>query len=237
MTYLENHDQVSNSARGDRLQRLTSPGRYKAMTAAWLLAPGTPMFFQGQEYGASNPFLYFADHVDELARLVQKGRLEFLCQFRSTASPDLQPCLPDPGKPETFVESKLDPAERAKHVEVYHLHRDLLKLRREDPIFRAQCGERIHGAVIGPEAFLLRYFGEADDCRIVLVNLGRDLFPNPVSEPLLAPPPGRHWEVLWYSEHPRYGGCGAPPLETNSHWRIPGHAAIVLHPTFSENRP
>jgi maltooligosyltrehalose trehalohydrolase len=230
ITYLENHDQVSNSARGDRLRSLTSPGRYKAMTAAWLLAPGTPMFFQGQEFGASNPFQYFADHVDELARLVQKGRTEFLAQFRSIAHPDLQEHLPHPGAPETFVESKLDRRERAANDHIVQLHRDLLRLRRDDPIFRTQSADRVFGAVIGPEAFLLRYFGEGDDCRLVVVNLGRDLFPNPTSEPLMAPPPDQRWEVLWYSEHPRYGGCGAPPLEADATWRLPGHAAIVLRP-------
>jgi maltooligosyltrehalose trehalohydrolase len=231
VTYLENHDQVSNSARGDRLQGLTSPGRYKAVTAMWLLAPGTPMFFQGQEFGASKPFLYFADHVDRLARLVQKGRYEFLGQFRSISQSEVQQYLPDPGAPETFVESKLDRTERLRHPELVALHRDLLTLRREDPIFRLQRSDLIHGAVIGPEALLLRSFSpDSADCRVVVVNLGRDLFPNPTSEPLMAPPPGRGWETLWYSEHPRYGGCGAPPLDVEDYWRIPGHAAIVLRP-------
>ena len=200
------------------------------MTGLWLLTPGTPMFFQGQEFGATNPFLYFADHVEELARAVQKGRLEFLTQFRSIAHPDLEPYLPDPGAQETFVASKLDRSERATHSEVYALHRDLLKLRREDPIFRVQRADQLHGAVIGPEALVLRYFGEAEDCRLLVVNLGRDLFPNPTSEPLMAPPRGHHWEVLWYSEHPKYGGCGAPPFESDERWRIPGRAAIVLIP-------
>src|SRR5262249_13358335 len=142
ITFLENHDQVSNSARGDRLRTLTSPAQYKAMTAVWLLAPGTPMFFQGQEFGATNPFLYFADHVDELARAVQKGRFEFLTQFRSIAHPDLQPHLPDPGALETFVASKLDLAERITNAPVLALHHDLLALRRDDPIFRAQRADR-----------------------------------------------------------------------------------------------
>src|SRR5262249_29373826 len=110
-------------------------------------------------------------------------------------------------------------------------------LRREDPIFRAQRGDRMFGAVIGSEAFVLRFFGEGDDCRLVLVNLGRDLFPNPMSEPLMAPPEGRRWDVLWYSENPRYGGCGAPPFESNDLWRIPGHAAIVLAPVPDGERP
>lgn len=233
ITYLENHDQVSNSARGDRLRMLTSPAQFKAMTAVWLLAPGTPMLFQGQEFGATNPFLYFADHVDELARLVEKGRNEFLAQFRSIAHPDLQRYLPDPGAAETFIASKLTRAQRIAHPEIYTLHRDLLRLRREDPIFSTQRVDRVHGAVIGPDAFVLRYFGEGDDCRLVLANLGRDLFPNPTSEPLMAAPRSKRWEVLWYSEHPRYGGCGAPPVETDTRWRIPGRATIVLHPVPS----
>ncbi|QEH39124.1 Malto-oligosyltrehalose trehalohydrolase [Aquisphaera giovannonii] len=230
VTFLENHDQVSNSARGDRLYSLTSPAQYKAMAAAWLLAPGTPMFFQGQEFGATNPFLYFADHVDDLASKVQQGRIEFLSTFRSIANPDFQEYLPNPAAIETFVGSKLDFSERARHPGLLALHRDLLRLRREDPIFRTQRADRIFGAVIGPDAYLLRYFGEKDDCRLVLTNLGRDIFPNPASEPLMAPPKGRRWEILWYSEHPQYGGCGAPPFESETEWRMPGRATVVLKP-------
>jgi maltooligosyltrehalose trehalohydrolase len=233
ITYLENHDQVSNSARGDRLHRLTSPGRHKAMTAVLLLAPGTPMLFQGQEFNASNPFAYFADHVDDLAEKVKKGRMEFLAQFRSIAHPSMQLYLPDPGDPETFRKAKLDPAEREANPEVVLFHRDLIRLRQQDPVFRSQRGDRMYGAVIGPEAFVLRFFGAEDDLyddRLLVVNLGRDLFPNPTSEPLLAPPEGALWEILWNSEDPRYGGCGAPPVDTDDHWRIPGHATIVLGP-------
>src|SRR5262249_49912325 len=56
VVYLQNHDQIANSARGGRVDQLTSPGRYRAMTALMLLGPNTPMLFQGQEYGASQPF-------------------------------------------------------------------------------------------------------------------------------------------------------------------------------------
>ncbi len=188
------------------------------------------MFFQGQEFGATNPFLYFADHDGHLAQLIRKGRHAFLANFDSIGHPDLQGQLPDPGALETFVASKLDLAERTKHAETLALHRDLLKLRREDPIFRTQRANRMFGAVIGPEAFVLRYFGEGGDCRLVVANLGRDLFPNPTSEPLMAAPPGRYWDVLWYSEHPRYGGCGAPPFESSERSRIPGRSTIVFKP-------
>src|SRR5206468_3069177 len=107
----------------------------------------------------------------------------------------------------------------------------------EDPTFKIQKRDRIHGAVVGPEAFVLRFFGMEGDGedRLLVVNLGRDLFPNPVSEPLLAPPEGMTWSILWNSEDPRYGGCGAPPVDTEDQWRIPGHAAVVLQPRPAED--
>ena len=113
---------------------LTSPGRYRAMTALMLLAPGTPMLFQGQEFAASSPFLYFADHPAELAKLVRKGRAEFLTQFPQPAAlRGRRPPLADPADPQTFERCKLDFSERQSHAAVYALHRDLLRLRREDP--------------------------------------------------------------------------------------------------------
>src|SRR5262249_40123934 len=74
ITFLQNHDQIANSGRGLRCHASTSVGRLKALTALLLLGPGTPMLFQGQEFMASSPFLYFADHEPKLARLVAAGR-------------------------------------------------------------------------------------------------------------------------------------------------------------------
>jgi maltooligosyltrehalose trehalohydrolase len=232
VTFTQNHDQIANSGRGERAHALTSPGRWRALTALLLLGPGTPMLFMGQEFAASSPFLYFADHNQELAPLVCKGRAEFLAQFRSLATPEAQAVLRDPCDPQTFELSKLDLSERERHAEIYALHRELLRLRRSDPVFRAQRPGGLDGAVLGDEAFVLRFFGEAagqlDDDRLLLVNLGRDLHLHPAPEPLLAPPAGMHWEVLWSSEDPHYGGLGTPPLDTNEGWRLPGHAAVVL---------
>ena len=76
--------------------------------------------------------------------------------------------------------------------------------------------------MLGPEAFALRFFGDGPNDRLLLVNLGRDLYPMPNSEPLLAPPPGMEWSVLWFSEHPRYEGSGIPPLEPGPSWRSLG---------------
>jgi maltooligosyltrehalose trehalohydrolase len=230
VTFTQNHDQVANSGRGLRCRELTSPGRFRAVTAVLLLGPGTPMLFMGQEFAASSPFLYFADHHPELAKLVCKGRAEFLAQFRSLAVPEVQGCLPEPHRRETFERCKLDFSERARHRKVYDLHRDLLKLRREDPAFRAQAPRGVDGAVLGEEALVLRFFVEEGEDRLLVVNLGRDLHLDPAPEPLLAPPEGKAWAILWSSEDPRYGGTGTAPLDTEENWLIPGEAAVVLAP-------
>ncbi len=232
VVFVQNHDQIANSGRGERLHRLTSPGRYRAITALTLLAPGTPMLFQGQEFAASSPFLYFADHTPELARLVTEGRGEFLRQFPSLAAPEMKACLAPPADRATFERCRLDFAERERHAEAYALHRDLLALRREDAAFRAQRAGGVDGAVLGDEAFVLRFFADDDaDDRLLIVNLGRDLPLATVAEPLLAPPEAHRWEIRWASEHPRYGGCGMPALAEDESWRLAGHTAVVLRPT------
>ena len=228
VNYLENHDQVANSLRGLRLHQLTSPGQLRALTALLLLGPGTPMLFQGQEFGSTAPFLYFADHNPELARLVARGRRDFLRQFPSIASSEADACLDNPESEHTFRRCKLNLEERETHREIYALHRDLLKLRREDPVFsRARLGG-VDGAVLGPEAFVLRYFGEQNNDRILLVNLGMNLHLEPVPEPLLAPLENHRWALAWSSESPRYGGCGLSPIDTEKTWKVPGHSAVLL---------
>ncbi len=227
VNYIQNHDQIANSLRGIRLHALTSPGRFRALTALFLLGPGTPMLFQGQEFAASTPFLYFADHNPELAKLVAVGRRKFLEQFPSVACPESTPCLVNPESEDTFKQCKLDLSERRRNTTAYALHRDLLKLRREDPVFHHPQPNGLDGAVLGDEAFVLRFFGGDGNDRLLLVNFGADLELAKMPEPLLAPVEGHKWKLLWSTEDPRYGGSGTPPLG-ESGWRIPGHAALVL---------
>jgi maltooligosyltrehalose trehalohydrolase len=237
VTFVQNHDQIANSARGQRVHQLTSPGRYRAITALMLLGPGTPMLFQGQEFAASSPFLFFADHNPKLAAQVRQGRLDFLAQFPSIkalieAGQVDGATLPDPGNLETFARCKLDLTERERHADVYALHSDLLRLRRETPVFAAQRRRGVDGAALGPEAFVLRFFGDAaaDDDHLLVVNLGADLHLEIVPSPLLAPPDGGVWEACFSTEDPRYGGNGTPSLETDDGWHLPGEAAVVLRP-------
>ncbi len=226
--YLENHDQVANSAGGERVSTLTTPGRWRAMTAYLLLGPWTPMLFQGEERGATRPFLYFADHRRELAHVVRAGRADFLRQFPSIAAPDLRDRLHDPADPVTFARSTLGRGDA--RPEVLALHRDLLELRRSDPVIRAQGAPGIDGSVLGEEALALRWFAPDGADRLLLLNLGADLVRPSIADPLLAPPEGRGWAVAWSSEHPRYGGRGSPPPFHPGGVRLAGHAAMLLAP-------
>jgi maltooligosyltrehalose trehalohydrolase len=239
VAFLQNHDQVANSARGLRGHLLTSPGRWRAMTALLLLGPWTPMLFQGQEFSSSAPFLYFADFEDRaLAAAVRKGRGEFLTQFPSIAALEAKAALDDPGAEATFERSRLDFGERRSHAAAYALHADLLRLRREDPAFsRQECGG-VDGSVLGERAFALRFFTPdhlAD--RVLIVNLGQDLQRQSFADPLLAPPADTDWSTVWSSEEPVYGGSGTPPLWPDECWSIPGEAAVVIAPGNARGRP
>lgn len=231
VNFLENHDQIANSGDGSRLHARTSPGRYRAMTALLLLLPGTPMLFQGQEFGATSPFQYFADHAPELAAAVEQGRAACVSQFPSLASAEAQARLPAPHDPDTFARCKLRWHERDTHVAWRRLHEDLLALRRSEAAFRQQKPGAVDGAVLAAEAFVLRYAtAAAADERLLVVNLGPDLTRGSFPEPLLAPPAGHAWQVRWSSEHPAYGGVGVPEMVGGDGWRIPGHSAAVLAP-------
>jgi maltooligosyltrehalose trehalohydrolase len=229
VSFIENHDQVSNSAQGARLRFETSPGCYRAMTALLLLGPWTPLLFQGQEFGATAPFVFFTDVGDaNLREAIRKGRFEFLSQFPSLATPEAQRALPDPTDRNNFDRCKLNFAERGEQPQFYDLHQDLIRLRREDSRFQKQIPGGVDGAVLGERSFLLRYFGEQNDERLLVVNLGpsESLIPSP--EPLLAPPFGFEWDVIWSSDDKRYGGPGVVKPFSDDGWSLPGEVAIAL---------
>jgi len=140
--YLQNHDQVGNRARGERIGQLASARRAKLGAAIVLLGPFIPLIFQGEEWNASTPFLYFTDHQDEaLARATRDGRRREFSVFGWR--PDE---VPDPQAPETFHASRLDFAEieRPEHAAMLGFYRELIRLRRERPELATACVEAQH---------------------------------------------------------------------------------------------
>jgi maltooligosyltrehalose trehalohydrolase len=129
----QNHDQVGNRAQGERLSHLVSPDRLKMAAALLLTAPFVPMLFQGEEWGASSPFLFFTSHPEELGALVAEGRrAEFACFGWDPSQ------IPDPQAVETFRRSRLcwDERRREPHLGILEWHKQLLALRESRPSLR-----------------------------------------------------------------------------------------------------
>jgi maltooligosyltrehalose trehalohydrolase len=140
---LQNHDQVGNRAAGDRTSHLLSPGQLKIGAALVMTSPFVPMLFQGEEWGASTPFLYFTDHQDpELGEAVRQGRRKEFAAFSWDPGQ-----IPDPQSEETFLRSKLDWDEpsREPHSDLLQWYRSLIKLRRLPDLNDGRFSEaRVH---------------------------------------------------------------------------------------------
>jgi maltooligosyltrehalose trehalohydrolase len=132
--YLQDHDQIGNRAKGDRSSALMSQGRLMIAAALVLTTPFVPMVFQGEEWGASTPFLYFSGHPErELGRAVSEGRRHEFATFGWNPVE-----IPDPQDPASFARSKLQWSEAAHepHKSLLQWHRDLIRLRKLRPELR-----------------------------------------------------------------------------------------------------
>ena len=144
ITFLQNHDQVGNRARGDRLVTLVPPERLRLARAVMLLAPSVPMLFMGEEYGETAPFLYFCDFHGDLARAVREGRRREFAAFPEFADERAREAIPDPNAQDTFLSSKLDWSRAAQPEgrRVLDEHRALLALRAAEIVPRVDKATR-----------------------------------------------------------------------------------------------
>lgn len=233
--YVQNHDQVGNSLGGVRITELIGQDKYRALAALQFLAPFTPMFFMGQEFGASSPFLFFTDHTEELAKNVWRGRLDFLSQFPSFMTPEGLKRIPYSNDPSTFERCKLDFSERKKNAPLYLFHKELLHLRASQPVFAAQDRKALDGSVLGDKTFGIRFFGGIHGDFLLIVNLNGALSLEPAPDPLLAPPPQQEWALFWASDKKRYGGTEASRQWNPSTWPIPKETSLLLKSQRNNN--
>ncbi len=177
-----NHDQVGNRAGGERKVALMSAGRLRIAAALLLTSPFTPMLFQGEEWGASSPFLYFTDHADpDLGRAVSEGRRNEFVHFGWDPEK-----VPDPQAAETFHRSKLDWTETAREpcAGLLDWYRQLIRLRRHRPELSDPRLDRVAVEVDEQQQTLVLVRGTVR----VLVNLAAQdrSFPNPKGTGVLA---------------------------------------------------
>jgi maltooligosyltrehalose trehalohydrolase len=167
----ENHDQVGNRALGERLAHLIDAERYLVASAVLLLVTEKVLLFQGQEFAASAPFLYFTDHNPELGRLVTEGRRKEFAGFSAFADPARRDQIPDPQADSTFRRSVLDWGEHEQHADVLDLYQTLLSLRRDDPVLRHQGRRQNHARALTPDLVAIRRW-HGDSKRLLLANFG-----------------------------------------------------------------
>ena len=152
VTFIQNHDQIGNRAFGERITHIAKSEAVRAATILYLLGPGIPMLFMGEEWASAKPFPFFCDFGEELAEAVRKGRAEEFAKFPEFQDPDARARIPDPTAPETAESAKLDWDARgqAKHAEWLDWYRRALALRRTEIVPRLDGvpgGASGHGVV------------------------------------------------------------------------------------------
>ncbi len=129
---IQNHDQIGNRARGERLHHQIPDYSHRAASALLLLAPETPLLFMGQEWAATAPFQFFTDHNEQLGPLVSEGRRREFAHFPEFSGEAARASIPDPQAEETFLRSKLPWQERElpSHQAMLRWYTRLIQLRR-----------------------------------------------------------------------------------------------------------
>ncbi|MBN3807339.1 malto-oligosyltrehalose trehalohydrolase [Paraburkholderia sp. Ac-20336] len=103
--FLQNHDQIGNRACGERLRSLTSDDALRAATGLLLLSPQIPLLFMDEEYGSTQPFLFFTDYTGDLADAVREGRRREFARFSAFSDEKRRALIPDPNDARTFAAS------------------------------------------------------------------------------------------------------------------------------------
>lgn len=209
ISFLQNHDQVGNRARGERITELAPEVAVRAVTTVMLLAPSPPLLFMGQEWAASRPFLFFCDFGPELAKAVTEGRRREFARFPEFSDAEARERIPDPNAIATYETTILDWSERNSeaHASWLAFHRQLLRLRQREITPRI-AGMRANDATANllADRALQVHWTLGDGAHLSLVaNVGD----NPVAG--VAMPPGRvlfqlaacndgvlaPWSVIW----------------------------------------
>jgi 1,4-alpha-glucan branching enzyme len=189
---MQNHDQVGNRAFGDRLTHATPAERVRAIAAVFLLAPQIPMLFMGEEWAAAQPFPFFCDFEDELARAVRKGRRAEFAKFPEFQDEATRERIPDPTAEETFRSAKLDWRDltRAPHAQWLDWYRRMLAVRRSEivPKLAQAAGHAGVYETSGPGQFRVSWSLGDGSRLVVIANLADGTWSG------FGPVPGR---ILW----------------------------------------
>lgn len=180
IVFSQNHDQIGNRKLGERTSRLVSFDMLKVMAGAVLVSPFLPMLFMGEEWGETNPFLYFVSHTDhELIEAVREGRQKEFASFYMDGD------LPEPQFEETFQGSKLqwELLEQQPHQTLLRYYQTLIGLRKQHPALRHPNRQHVDATAQEGQQTLLLHRWHDDQHVLCLMNFSRQ--PQAVALPVL----------------------------------------------------
>ncbi len=167
VVFSQNHDQVGNRLRGDRLSSLVSYESLKLAAACVILSPHVPLLFMGEEYGEKAPFPYFVSHSDEdLIEAVRTGRASEFKSFQWEEEP------PDPQSIDAFMSAKLDwrPTGNEEQETLWRFYRELISLRRASATLMPSGQVRTTVSTLNDDTVLLAVRSCGDEETALLLN-------------------------------------------------------------------
>jgi maltooligosyltrehalose trehalohydrolase len=218
VVFAQNHDQVGNRIRGDRLSRLVKFEALKLAAGAVILSPFIPLLFMGEEYGETAPFQYFTSHSDpSLVEAVRRGRQEEFAAF------EWQGDSPDPQAESSFLDCKLDHAFRSQEPQatLWEFYQELIRLRRCHPALRELSKQHMDVSVLSEKRILIVHRWSESEDAVIAFNVGSEA--NSTDTVIL---PGS-WRVELDSASQRWRGPGSLFSAT---WASTGDAALELNP-------
>jgi len=211
---IQNHDQIGNRAAGERLSTLVPPGALRLGAAILLLSPHVPLLFMGEEYGETNPFLYFVSHGDPaLVQAVREGRRREFAGFGWMGD------VPDPQSEETFLRSRPDWSRTSQpaHAQLRALYHDLLQLRRTEAALRPGTA-RVMVTHNEAERWVRATFSSGNSEVTAAFNFAD----APRSVPLV-----REQRVILSTDAPQYGGSSCVRVDAKQ-IALPAWSAAAL---------
>ncbi len=198
VVFTQNHDQVGNRTKGDRLSTMLDPESLKLAAGAMLASPFVPMLFMGEEYAEESPFLYFVSHGDEkLLDKISKGRKHEFPALTKQGEP------PDPASEESFERSRLrwDWPRNESKKQMLAFYKRLIALRKGERLLKPGKRDNIQAFEdAGKKAIILsRKAGR--ESLVAVMNFAEE--PVTVDMPDLQ---ASGAELLVYSAHRQWGG-------------------------------
>lgn len=172
--FLQNHDQIGNRARGERLHQLCPAPALRAATTLLLLSPMIPLLFMGEETATPEPFLFFTDYTGELAQAVSDGRRKEFAHFITHGDHAPPDTLADPNQRETFERARpsLNPAaDDASRGAMLALYTQLLRIRHQSIIPRLQGARALGAHVLSAGAVAARWRMADNSVLQIAINL------------------------------------------------------------------